>query len=183
VLTEHSVVIRDGGGSGVATIFLRGAAPVRIVRRDVSPRLGQRVTAQCLELPLDSTLEALTIVVPVGSDGAVVSFAVDAQEPEGGVRWTDAAGRHRVVTGAQQGSQPATGPELNPGLIWWVESPNAADHDGRAALIATLPTLGPSAPGVMQAITHAQEQSGRMTVLANTHGRWQQLGVEEPRRG
>jgi len=35
----------------------------------------------------------------------------------------------------------------------------------------------------VQAVTHGEEQSGRMIVLANTHGRWQQLDVEEPRRG
>jgi hypothetical protein len=183
VLTEHSVVIRDGAGSDVATIFLRGAAPVRIVTRDVSPRFGQRVTAQCLELPLDTKLEALTIVVPAGGDEAVVSFEVDARHPERGVRWTDAAGRHRVVTEVGQAPQLLAGLELNPGLTWWVESPDAADQDVHGVLIATLPTSAPSAPGDVQAITHALEQSGRMIVLANTRGRWQQLGVEEPRRG
>ena len=39
------------------------------------------------------------------------------------------------------------------------------------------------AVSLWQAITHALEQSGRMVVLSNTRGRWQQLGVEEPRRG
>jgi hypothetical protein len=183
VFTEHSVVIRDGGGHGVATIFLRGAAPVRIVTRDVSSRLGQRVTAQCLELPLDASLEALTIIVPAGGDGAVVRFAVDAQQPERGVRWSDAAGRHRVVTEAGQAPQLPAGPGMSPGLTWWVESLNAAAQDAEAVLIAALATLAPSAPGDVHAITHAQEQSGRMTVLANTCGHWQQLGVEEPRRG
>ena len=183
VLTEYSVVIRDDGGSEVATVFLRGAAPVRIVTRDVSPRLGQRVTAQCLELPLDSTLEALTIVVPAGSDAAAVSFALDVQHPERGVRWTDATGRHRVVTGAGQPPLLPANPKLHPGLTWWVETLGAAAQDGHDLLIAALPTQTPFAPGDVQAITHAREQSGRMTVLANTHGHWQQLGVEEPRRG
>jgi hypothetical protein len=183
VLTEHSVVIRDGAGSDVATIFLRGAAPVRIVTRDVSPRFGQRVTAQCLELPLDSTLEALTIVVPAGGDEALVSFELDARHPERGVRWTDAAGRHRVVTGVGQALQLPAGSELNPGLTWWFESLDTADQDVHGVLIAALPASDPSAPGDVRAITHALEQSGRMIVLANTRGRWQQLGVEEPQRG
>jgi len=183
VLTEHSVVVRDGAGSGVATMFLRGAAPVRIVAREVSPRLGQRVTAQCLELPLDASLEALTIVVPAEGDGAVVSFAVDAQHRHGGVSWSDAAGRHRVVAGAGQMQRLPAGPELNAGLTWWVESPDAADEGVHGTLIAALQTWTPSAVGDVQAITHAAEQSGRMTVLVNTRGRWQQLGVEEPRRG
>jgi hypothetical protein len=117
-----TAVIRDGAGGVVATILLRGAAPVRIVARDVSPRLGQRVTAPCLELPLDTSLEALTIVVPAGGDGAVVSFEIDAELPERGVRWSDAAGRHRVVTGVAQAPQLSTSPEFNPGLTWWVEA-------------------------------------------------------------
>jgi hypothetical protein len=183
VLTEHSVVIRDAAGSGVATILLRGAAPVRIVARDVSPRLGQRITAQCLELPLDASLEALTIVVPAGGDGAVVSFAVDTQHPERGVSWSDAAGRHRVVAGAGQVQQLPAGTELNSGLTWWIERLDAADQDVDGALMAALSTAAPSAPRDVQAITHAPEQSGRMIVLANTRGRWQELGVEEPRRG
>jgi|HubBroStandDraft_4_1064222.scaffolds.fasta_scaffold03935_3 hypothetical protein len=183
VLTEHSVVIRDGVGSDVATILLRGAAPVRIVARDVSLRLGQRVTAQCLEVPLDSALEALTIVVPAGGEGAVVTFEVDVQHPDRGVRWTDAAGRHCVVIGAGQAPQLPAGPELNAGLTWWVESPVSAGRDVHVALVAALPTSAASPPGYVQATTHAAQQSGRMTVLANTRGRWQQLGVEEPRRG
>jgi hypothetical protein len=162
---------------------MRGAAPVRIVARDVSPRFGQRVTAQCLELPLDTSLEALTIVVPAGGDGTVVGFAVDAQHPERGVCWTDGAGRHRVVTWAGQAPQLPAGLELNAGLTWRVESLDAAGQDAHGALIAALPTPAPSASGDAHAITHSGEQSGRMIVLANTRGRWQRLGVVEPRRG
>ena len=183
VLDQYSVVIRDGAGGGVATIFMRGAAPVRIVARDVSPRFGQRVTAQCLELPLDSSLEALTIVAPAGGDGTVMSFAVDAQHPEQGVCWTDGAVRNRVVTRAGQAPQLPAGLELNAGLTWRVESRDAAAEDTHGALIAALPTPAPSAPGDVHAITHAGEQSGRMIVLANTCGRWQPLDVVEPRRG
>jgi hypothetical protein len=183
VLAEHSVVIRDGAGSGVATIFLRGASQVRIVARDVSPRLGQRVTAQCLELPVDNSLEALTIVAPAGANGTVVSFEVDVQHPERGVRWIDAAGRHRVVIGAAQAPQLPAGPELNSGLTWWVDSRDTAGQADQGVLFAALSTSTPSTPGDVQAITHAAEQSGRMVVLADTRGRWQQLGVEEPRRG
>jgi len=184
-LTEHSVLIRDGASSGVATIFLRGAAPVRIVTRDVSPRFGQRVTAQCLELPLDISLEALTIVVPTGGDGAVVSFEEDAHHPERGVRWTDAAGRNHVVMGAAQAPQLPAGPQLDPGLTWWVERMDAAVvHHEEGGLIAALQTEAPQVPADVQAVTHMAEQSGRMIVLANIHGpRWEKLGVAAPRRG
>jgi hypothetical protein len=182
VLTEHSLVIRDGAGIDLATIFLRGAAPVRVVAREVSPRLGQRVRAQCLELPLDATLEALTIVVPAGGDATGVSFEVDEHHPERGVHWTDAAGRHHIVAGAGQPPLPAA-PEVNPGLMWRVESLPAAEVGAPGVLIAALSPSTPPAPCDVQAVTHGEEQSGRMIVLANTHGRWQQLDVEEPRRG
>jgi hypothetical protein len=86
-----------------------------------------------------------------------------------------------VVIGAGQTPQLPAGPELDPGLTWWVESLDPADRDG--VLIAALPASAPSAPGDVQAITHALEQSGRMIILANTRGGWQQLGVEEPKRG
>jgi Heparinase II/III-like protein/Heparinase II/III N-terminus len=178
VLTERSVVIRDAAGGAVATIFLQGAAPVRVVTRDVSPRLGQRVPAQCLELPLDASLEALTIVVPAASDGSVVDFEVDTRHAQRAVRWRDAAGRHRVVTGAGPLQLPA-GATLNAGLIWWAESVDAGDQDVHGALIAALARV----PGDVQAMAHIEEQSGTMVMLANTRGRWEQLGVQEPRRG
>jgi hypothetical protein len=157
---------------------------VRIVTRDVSPRLGQRIAAQCLELQLDSSLEALTIVVPARGIGAV-NFEVEAQNREGAVRWTDAAGRHRVVTGTAQALQLPAGLELSAGLAWWYERGNlpAADDD-EAALIAALPTEAPQVPADLQAITHLPEQSGRMIVMVNIpNRRWEKLSVAEPRRG
>ena len=65
----------------------------------------------------------------------------------------------------------------------YLESLEACGQDTHGALIAALPMPAPSAPGDVHAITHAGEQSGRMIVLANTRGRWQRLGVVEPRRG
>jgi hypothetical protein len=184
VSAEHSLVIRDGACVAVATMFLRGAGPVRIVAREVSSRLGQRAPAQCLELPLDASLEALTIIVPTAVDGTIVSFAVDVHYPERGVSWTDATGRHRVITGVVQTPPlPERQEKLNDGLTWWIESLDAADHDHHGALIAALPTPVLAAPCDAQAIGHLANQSGRMAVLANTRGRWQQLDVEEPRRG
>jgi hypothetical protein len=180
VASEHSVAIRDDGGRAVATIFLRGAAPVRIVRRDVSLRFGQRVAASCLELPTGDSLEALTIVAPSGPDGAVVRFAVDEQLPEHAVVWTDALGRHRLLVGAGQASPLPGNVVPNVDLTWWVER-EAAGQDG--ALIAALRTMPLHLPGDMQAVTHEWEQSGRMIVMAHTHGGWKQLDVAEPKRG
>jgi hypothetical protein len=177
---EHSVVIRDDAGRVVATIFLRGAAPVRVVARDVSLRFGQRVAAPCLELPTGASLEALTIVAPSGPDGAVVSFAVDEQLPERGVVWTDALGRHRLLVGA--GPSPPLPREVVPNvdLTWYAER-EAAGQDG--ALIAALRTTPLQLRGDIQSATHEWEQSGRMILLAHKHGRWERLDVTEPRRG
>jgi hypothetical protein len=184
VLTERSVVIRAGADGGVvATIFVRGAAPVRVVTRDVSPRFGQRVSAQCLELLLDASLEALTIVVPAASDGSAVNFEIDTQDAQRAVRWSDAAGRHRVVAGAEQTLRLPAGTELNSSLTWQIGSVAAAGWDVHGALLAGLPAAVLRPPDDVQAVTHAEEQSGTMLLLANTRGRWEQLGVQKPRRG
>jgi hypothetical protein len=187
VADDGSLLVRDGAGRLVATIFLQGAAPVRIVSREVSVRLGQRVSAQCLELPLDSALEALTIIVPAAPDGAPVMFEMQARHPETAVRWTDATGRHCVIAGAAQG--PAQGPALPgapamaAGLTWRIDSAGAAAGEEEGALLAALPAPSPQPPADVQAITHLSEESGRMIVLTCTGGRWQQLGVDSPRRG
>ena len=180
VASEHAVVIRDDTGRVVATIFLRGAAPVRVVARDVSLRFGQRGAAPCLELATGVSLEALTIVAPAGPDGAVVSFAIDEQLPGQGVVWTDALGRHRLVTGAGQSLPLPADVGLNADLTWCVNG-EAADRDGD--MIAALPTALLHVSGGREAATHNDRQSGRMIFLAHTHGRWLQLDVAEPRRG
>jgi hypothetical protein len=183
VIEAGSLLVRDDAGRLVATVFLQGAAPVRIVSREVSPRLGQRVSAQCLELPLDSALEALTIIVPAGPEGSAVSFEVEALRDAGTVRWTDATGRHCVITGAAQGAPLPGAPAVQAGLTWRIESAAAAAGDAEGTLLAALPAPPPQPPADVQAITHLPEESGRMIVVTYTGGRWQQLGVDTPRRG
>ena len=179
VLTEHSVLIRDDTGIAVATIFLRGAAPVRVVTRDVSPRLGERIPAHCLELPVDASLDALTIVVPAGHDGVVVNFEIDG--PEHAICWSHAEARHRLLTRVGHTLQLPADADLNTGLIWWAECRDDVDRGG--ILIAILPPAALVAPGDVRTDTHVPQQSGRMTVLTNTQGRWERLGVMEPRCG
>ena len=181
VLSEHALLVRDDTGRAVATLFLRGAAPVRVVTRDVSLRLGQRIAAQCLEVPVDASLEALTIVVPAGRDGTAVSFAADPQLPERGVVWNDAVGRHRVLAGAGLTPPAPVGAGLNADLIWWAESATGAPEEG--AVIAVFPAANPHVPSDEQAVTHMPGQSGRMIVLGHAHGHWEELPVEEPQCG
>ena len=103
-------------------------APVRVVTRDVSPRLGERVSAHCLELPVDASLEALTIVVPAGHDGVVVNFEIDASD-----RASAGAMRRRGIVclpGRAQSLQLPADAELNAGLIWWAECRDDSDRGG-----------------------------------------------------
>jgi hypothetical protein len=180
-LNAESVAIRNTAGSGVATIVMRGAAAVRIVTRDVSLRLGQRTAAQCLELPLDASLEVLTIIAPAAHDGRLLTLEVDGPPSRGGVAWSDAAGRHRVVIGAPE--EASQFPECVAGtadLLWWVEG---AANDGHDALVAAMPAFAPDVPGDAQVVTDLPEESGKMVLWANISGRWTQLSVEAPRRG
>jgi len=183
-LTPSSVAIRNAAGVGVAALFMRGASAVRIGTRDVSLRFGQRIAAQCLELEVDASLEALTIIVPAAGDGSLVTFAIDEQHAEGGVLWSDAAGRHRVASGASaQLAQLPTRTHPHADLIWWVDAAGVARQDIPSHLIAALPAAWSRRPGDAQVVMDLAGQSGRMTGLANTSRRWAKLGVDEPRRG
>ena len=183
VLEERSVSIRDDADRVVATIFLRGARPVRIVPREVSPRLGQRVSAQCLELRLDASLEALTIVAPASPEGAAVSFAMEGGSPERAVHWRDLTGSHCVIAGAPQGPPWPGGPAVDAGVTWRIEHASSAADGAEGTLLAALPARAAQRSADVQAITHLPEESGRMIVVTHSGGRWQQLGVEAPRRG
>jgi hypothetical protein len=165
----------------VATIVMRGASAVRIVTRDVSLQLGQRIAAQCLELPLDASLEALTIIAPAARDGSLLTLEVDGPLARGGVAWSDARGRHRVILGApEEASQLPEHVARSADLLWWVED---AAHDGRDALVAAMPAFAPAVPGDAQIVTDFLEESGNMILWASMSGRWTQLSIEEPRRG
>ena len=183
-LTASSVAIRDGAGAGVAAVFMRGASAIRIVARDVSLRLGHRISAQCLELEVDASLEALTIIVPAGRDGSLASLEIDEARAERGVVWSDAAGRHRVLSGAtaQLAPLPAAAP-AHADLIWSVDGVDVAGEAGHGGLIAALPAAVLCVRGDAQVVTDVAQHSGRMSVLANSGGRWLPLGVDEPRRG
>jgi Heparinase II/III-like protein/Heparinase II/III N-terminus len=176
-----SVSIQDGAGVRVAMMLVRGAAPVRVVTRDVSPRFGQRIAAQCLQLPVDDSLEALTIIAPAAPGGSVPTFEVDGPLHGGSIAWSDALGRHRVILGPPQ--EAAQLPQLmgcNADLLWWVEG---AAHGSHEVLLAAMPAFVPAVPNDAQVITDLLKNSGKMMLWTCTGRRWTQLGVEEPRRG
>jgi Heparinase II/III-like protein len=181
-LTAESVAILDGAGVGVATIFLRGASTARVLVRDVSLRHGHRIAAQCLELEVDASLEALTIIAPAGPNGSLVRFEADEQHGERGVVWTDTMGRHCVVAGPSLRIPqllPGTGPDAD--LVWWVSGADTGGHD--VQLIAALPAVAAHISADARDVTQLPDDSGKMGTLANTDGHWAAVAVEQPRRG
>ena len=181
-LTAESVAVRNAAGAGVATIVMRGASAVRIVTREVSLRLGQRSAAQCLELALDASLEALTIIAPAGRDGALPTLEVDGPRVGGGVTWSDAAGRHRVIVGAPEEREALRLPARmarSADFLWCVEGAAQLVHD---AVVAAMPAFTPEVPRDARAGTNLPEESGKMLLWTNTGGQWTQLTVAEPRR-
>jgi len=58
-----------------------------------------------------------------------------------------------------------------------------ADSGQEGAVAAALAKAAPYLRDGVQRVTHRPEQSGRMSVFSYTRGRWQELGVDEPRRG
>jgi hypothetical protein len=179
-VSAGSVAIRNEAGAAVATVFMRGASVLRIVTRDVSLRLGQRVPAQCLELPLDASLEALTVIAPAAADGSLLTFEVDGRPTSGGVAWSDAAGRHRLIIGApEEASRLPEGIAGNADLLWWIED-RAQEHD---TLLAAMPAFVPVVPPDARVVTEPPTESGKMTLWTNTSGRWTPLPVAEPRLG
>ena len=147
--------------------------------REISPRLGRRLQAQCLELQLDAALEALTIIVPASADGSLVTF--EADEDGRSVRWSDAAGRHRVsVAPPGQVAPLPAGVRGGADLIWQTD---VAARGDVTALLAAMPTFMPAEPHGEQVVADEPRQSGRMIALANSGERWTQLELEEPLRG
>jgi hypothetical protein len=181
-VSAQSVAIRDGAGVAVATIFLHGASAARVLMRDVSLRHGHRVPAQYLELEIDSSLEALTIVAPAGPNGTVVTFEADGQGAEQSVVWTDVAGRHCMVVGATlRIPQLIRGAAPDADLLWWVERSGAGSDN--VQLVAALPVVAPHVSRDAHVGAELPEHSGRMSVLSNTGGHWAAVEVEQPRRG
>jgi hypothetical protein len=185
-LTADSLAIRDGAGAGVATVFVEGDSPVRILERVVSSRLGSRTLAQCLELQTGSALEALTIVVPALPDGSLVSPEAEGSPATGGVVWTDTAGRNRLLRRRlHSGALP---PALDPkaDLIWRLDAGRPDGDLGgasdRRALVAALSQSPPTVAGDVQPVAESSGRSGKMSIWANGGGTWTQVPVEEPRR-
>jgi hypothetical protein len=180
-LTAQSIGVRSRAGVAVATVFMLGSSAPRIVTRDVSSRLGHRAAAPCLELDLDASLEALTIVVPAAPRGKFATIETDRGLAPTCITWSDGGGRHRLISGPLP--QAAGLPEASiPGadLVWWIQSPAGA---ARGDLIAAIPAGTPPVPDAAQLVTDLPGQSGKMTVFEHADGRWGPVRIEEPRRG
>ncbi len=186
-LDALTVAVRDRTGAGIATLVMQagrvgtrvGAArsgSIRIVTRDVSPRLGRRMAAQCLELPLDASLEALTLIVPAAADGALRPIELRPA----GVAWSDAGGTHRVCVRSCEGLPPL--PEGLAGeadLLWWVEGTLEGEAPRLAAMRAWVPEIAPDA----EVLTNAVGESGTIMLWTQASGGWRRLCTLRPQRG
>jgi heparinase II/III-like protein len=182
VVNARLVAVCNEAGRAIATVYLRGASPVRIAMRDVSLRLGQRVAAPCLELETAATLEALTIVIPTSGDGSRAEFVLEQSSVGEDVVWTDQTGRNRLL-GGQWANRPLPVASLTAesSLIWCADAEGAPERDG--SLIAALSVSRPVLRGTAQAIAEDDGNSGRMEVWKRISGSWTAVGVDEPRRG
>jgi len=177
--TRRSIDIRTATGINLATICMCGAAAPRIVTRGVSPRLGQRLLAQCLELQLDAALEALTVIVPAGTDGTLVML--EADDDGRSVRWRDVAGLHRVSVAAPGDIAPLPVEVAGRAdLVWHAEVAGRGETD---SLLAAMPTFTPAELRAGHLRGDEPRQWGRMIASAHTGGRWTPLQLAEPRRG
>jgi hypothetical protein len=188
-LTPHCVAIRDHAGLRIATIFMLGASVPRIVTRDASSRLGQRAPAQCLELPVDASLEALTVIVPAAADGRVVAIALDGELASTCIIWADDGGSHRLTRGLPPlaAAVPPAHLLADADLLWCVDRSRGSAGTGThcdlvAAMRADSPPA-PDVPDVAQLVTDGRELSGKMIVLEHSDGDWSAVSIEEPRRG
>lgn len=181
----ETVVVRDPAGVGIAVVFAPLAADLRVVVRGVSQRLGHRVPAQCLEMDLKASLDALTIVVPMSAGRAVPTLRRVTYQGASCFSWGDAHGCHQVtVAPAGSGEGVLTADIAEADLLWWADrSVGSNSKTFHADLLAALALHAGQPANSAQPVTDPPPYSGKMTVLAETDGTWARLAGEEPRRG
>jgi hypothetical protein len=109
----------------------------------------------------------------------LVTFKAD--EDGRSIRWSDAAGRHRVSVAAPGQVAPLQdGVAGRADLVWLADVAGRGDV---SALLAAMPKFTPAEPHGEQVVADELRLSGRMITLANTGGHWTHLQLEEPRRG
>jgi len=181
----RAVSIRSLTGAAVATVFAPLSSGLSLAIREVSLRLGHHVPAQVLEVEVDASLEALTIIVPASINGPppAVQLSTDTGVPC--CVWVDAEGGHRVVVSSPGGRRAeGAGVTVDADLSWWIDRSASQPAPGSASkLFAALGVRFLEVPGPEQSVTNPAVASGRMTVLAGVDGRWEAFAVDEPRRG
>ena len=181
----RAVSIRSLTGAAVATVFAPLSSGLNLAIREVSLRLGHHVPAQVLEVEVDASLEALTIIVPASINGPppAVQLSTDTGVPC--CVWVDAEGGHRVVVSSPGGRRAeGAGVTVDADLSWWIDRSASQPAPGSASkLFAALGVRFLEVPGPQQSVTDPAVASGRMTVLAGVDGRWEAFAVDEPRRG
>jgi hypothetical protein len=174
--TASGFLIRDSAGRPIATVYAPLAAELAVVTREVSLRLGQHVPAQCLEITLPSSLEALTVIIPATAVD-LTSLHRPAAEQGWSFDWSDRLGRHRV-RGESATSGPAAPPGVAGAALSWSIDRSSQIPDARFApdlvvsAATAMPQLTPEHP-----ITAWLRASGRMSVFEKNAEGWIELPV------
>jgi hypothetical protein len=162
------LLVRDGAGNAIASIWTPLATELAIVAREVSLRLGHHVPAQCIEVTLPPSLEVVTVIVP-HSGSALAQPATAAHSDLPGFAWADRSGCHRIALGRDAiGVGPV---EAAVTLAWSVESGVGSRARRHVAAAAT------PAPQLVaeQPVTAWLASSGRIRVFELAAGAWMEL--------
>lgn len=177
----RSAVVRSHEGVAIATVMAPFSPELRVAARCVSPRLGREVAAEVLEIAVDASLEALTVVVLGLPKGIAEKPASITAGGPGVFAWADAAGSHRVSVSPASGA--ANGVEADGDLCWWIDRSLASTVPAfPSELFAAFGVRSLGADGSERCITDAADICGKMIVLERVSGRWKDGLVCEPQR-
>ena len=147
-------------------------------------RFGHRVPARVLELELDASLEALTIVVPALPSNAVPALQMSDDGFQTCCAWTDTCGKHSVLV-SSPGAPRAEFADLlvDCDLSWWIE-PSVLKPVQKSP--TAYPAMGVrylEVAGVEQRAAGNDAAESGMMAFAAMDGRWRGITVDEPCRG
>jgi Heparinase II/III-like protein/Heparinase II/III N-terminus len=177
-LDDRTALIRSQEGAVLATVFAPISTAMRITTRGVSPRLGQEVAAEVLEIRADESLAAMTVIVPGEVPARVDDSSSGLAGPGVSFQWQDQAARHRVSTDWLEGGRD--GPGISADLCWRLHrsgSVTAASQE----LVAAFRTRSLEVKASEGFVTTPKSKVGKMVVFEKVNGEWLDRGVSEPR--
>lgn len=180
-LDARTVLVWSPKAAVLATVFAPVSCAMRVVARNVSPRLGREVTAQVLEICADQSLTAMTVIVPGRAIGMAGESSTAPVAPGLAFKWQDHAGRHqisRTPLGVEAG-----GLQISGDLVWHMDRTESTTCPGAwRELVAVLRRLEAD-PGVSERhVTTPPEILGKITVFEKVSGEWASRPIDEPKR-